>query len=387
MSYPGGKSMAGVYHRLINLMPPHETYIEPFLGGGALLLAKRPARLNIGVELNRDVAREWQRRDLVESLEMTALAGPVGNGDSAGGIAGNGDASGKSAATLKMTAAAAAVSFGDGRRQRIQPSDLAAAAAVAGNGGADRAVRTSGNRSHVASSSDRRRRVSPFPATADPDAARFQFLHGDGLAFLQTYSFTGTELVYCDPPYLMSTRSSGRLYAHEMSDGQHRDLLQTIKRLPCMVMISGYRSPMYSAALEDWNSIRYEAMTRGGLAEEWCWYNFDRPLALHDYRYLGVDRRDREQLKRKKQRWTSALEGMPELERQVLLCSITSDRRERERIKRKRERWTARINRMPLLERQALLAAIASVAGNGDGRPPLETLAAATAGRNGGGGL
>ena len=31
MNYPGGKG--GVYQRLINLMPPHEVYIETHLGG------------------------------------------------------------------------------------------------------------------------------------------------------------------------------------------------------------------------------------------------------------------------------------------------------------------------------------------------------------------
>jgi DNA adenine methylase len=34
MGYPGGKSGAGVYQTIINLMPPHTVYIEPFLGGG-----------------------------------------------------------------------------------------------------------------------------------------------------------------------------------------------------------------------------------------------------------------------------------------------------------------------------------------------------------------
>ena len=358
MSYPGGKSGEGVYHKLINLMPPHDVYVEPFLGGGGLMLAKRPARLNIGVELNRDVAREWQRLDLVTASKTAAraqaAAAAADNGGTAGRIARNDGAAG----APKMTASAA--EFGN-------------------------------DRSRAASSAGRRRQVSPVPATLDPDAAEnggeglsFQFLQGDGVDFLKSYPFTGAELVYCDPPYLLSTRSSGRLYAHEMTDTQHRELLATIKRLPCMVMISGYSSPMYAAALEDWNSMHFEAMTRGGLATEWLWYNFQRPLALHDYRYLGTDRRQREQLKRKKERWSSALERMPALERQVLLCSLTGDRRERERIKRKRERWTARINRMPLLERQALLGAIASAAVNGAGGPPPELSAVASAAGNGG---
>jgi site-specific DNA-adenine methylase len=41
-SYPGGKAGAGVAQRLINLMPTHAVYIEPFLGHGAVLLHKRP---------------------------------------------------------------------------------------------------------------------------------------------------------------------------------------------------------------------------------------------------------------------------------------------------------------------------------------------------------
>ncbi|MCZ4283118.1 hypothetical protein O4H49_20200 [Kiloniella laminariae] len=31
MSYPGGKGGAGVYQKIINIMPPHKTYIEGFL--------------------------------------------------------------------------------------------------------------------------------------------------------------------------------------------------------------------------------------------------------------------------------------------------------------------------------------------------------------------
>ena len=37
--------------------------------------------------------------------------------------------------------------------------------------------------------------------------------------------------------------------------------------------------------------------------------------------------------------------------------------RERERIKRKKQRWTARLARMPVLERQALLSAIRDLNG------------------------
>jgi hypothetical protein len=64
-------------------------------------------------------------------------------------------------------------------------------------------------------------------------------------------------------------------------------------------------------------------MTRGGRpATEWLWFNFEAPVALHDYRYLGRDFRERERIKRKKLRWTARLERMPALEKQALFSAI-----------------------------------------------------------------
>lgn len=48
MTYPGGKG--NCFHKIINLQPPHDTYIEAFLGGGAVMRAKRPALRNIGID-------------------------------------------------------------------------------------------------------------------------------------------------------------------------------------------------------------------------------------------------------------------------------------------------------------------------------------------------
>ena len=134
--------------------------------------------------------------------------------------------------------------------------------------------------------------------------------------------FTGHELVYCDPPYVLSTRT-GRQYRHEMTDAQHAALLDTLKGLPCMVMLSGYWTALYGAALRDWHVLSFQAMTRGGrMATEYLWRNYPAPLALHDYRYLGEDFRERERIKRKKQRWVHRLQTMPMLERQALLAAI-----------------------------------------------------------------
>jgi hypothetical protein len=89
-----------------------------------------------------------------------------------------------------------------------------------------------------------------------------------------------------------------------------------------MVMVSGYWSELYGSTLAGWRSISFEACTRGGMATEWLWMNFPPALELHDYRYLGKNRREREQLKRQKARWVARLARMPELQRGALLSAI-----------------------------------------------------------------
>ncbi len=55
MTYPGGKGLAGVTQWIINQMPPHSLYVEAFVGGGAVLRAKRPALATIAIDADSDV--------------------------------------------------------------------------------------------------------------------------------------------------------------------------------------------------------------------------------------------------------------------------------------------------------------------------------------------
>ncbi|MFL6438138.1 MAG: DNA adenine methylase [Terriglobales bacterium] len=57
VKYPGGKGKTFPY--LINLMPPHEIYVETHLGGGAVLRHKRPASLQIGIDIDAAVIAKW----------------------------------------------------------------------------------------------------------------------------------------------------------------------------------------------------------------------------------------------------------------------------------------------------------------------------------------
>ncbi len=55
MSYLGSKAASGVYQKIIAEMPPHDTYIETHLGGGAVMLRKPLAMCNIGIDVDPEM--------------------------------------------------------------------------------------------------------------------------------------------------------------------------------------------------------------------------------------------------------------------------------------------------------------------------------------------
>ena len=57
--YLGSKNGPGVYQVIINLMPPHDLYVEPFFGSGSLMLKKPPSSVHIGVEIDPDAVNQF----------------------------------------------------------------------------------------------------------------------------------------------------------------------------------------------------------------------------------------------------------------------------------------------------------------------------------------
>ncbi len=83
-NYDGGKGR--LYQKLINLMPPHSVYVEAFLGGGSVMLHKRPSKINIGIDLSVAVVAEWRKHiaendDASASPEMASAAVIADSGD------------------------------------------------------------------------------------------------------------------------------------------------------------------------------------------------------------------------------------------------------------------------------------------------------------------
>ena len=53
-------------------------------------------------------------------------------------------------------------------------------------------------------------------------------------------------LFYCEPPYLLSTRTAPDVYGpHEMSRADHKELLRALAKIKGKFLLSGYPSALY----------------------------------------------------------------------------------------------------------------------------------------------
>jgi DNA adenine methylase len=111
---------------------------------------------------------------------------------------------------------------------------------------------------------------------------RVVILNIDGAACIRQQDGPRT-LFYCDPPYIHSTRSNGGEYgAHEMTDVQHRELLETLAGIKGRFLLSGYGSGLYHEFAQEhgWSCDQIEIDNKASSAKvkekktECIWRNY-----------------------------------------------------------------------------------------------------------------
>jgi DNA adenine methylase len=92
---------------------------------------------------------------------------------------------------------------------------------------------------------------------------------------------TPATLFYLDPPYYAATRAAREVYTHEMSNTQHRELLDLLLMVKGKVMLSGYGNALYDSMLAGWTRHAFDLPNNaaGGKAKrrmtEVLWCNFE----------------------------------------------------------------------------------------------------------------
>ena len=86
-------------------------------------------------------------------------------------------------------------------------------------------------------------------------------------------------------------------------------------------MLSGYPSEVYDDLLSDWKTIEFQSMTRGGIRTEKLWMNYELE-SVFDTRFVGKNCMERQQIKRKAERWQEKYKKMPIYEQQAIMQAL-----------------------------------------------------------------
>ena len=104
-----------------------------------------------------------------------------------------------------------------------------------------------------------------------------QIENTDALTLIERYNSDDT-LIYLDPPYLQSLRKKN-MYAFEMTDEQHIQMLNLIKNSKSKIILSGYDNELYNSELAEWTTAEKDTIAQMGLHRtEKLWMNFELNL-------------------------------------------------------------------------------------------------------------
>lgn len=147
--------------------------------------------------------------------------------------------------------------------------------------------------------------------------SKFEIIQTDFIEWVKATTICSKDtFIYCDPPYLFSSRSSGKkYYEHELTETQHVSLLILLKQLDCLICISHYKCKLYDEILTGWRTKSWNVQTHNGPKEECIYMNYPEPKQLHQYDFLGINFTDRQRIKRKKERFGLKFLNMPSQER------------------------------------------------------------------------
>jgi DNA adenine methylase len=88
---------------------------------------------------------------------------------------------------------------------------------------------------------------------------RVQIENRPAIEVITLYDGPDTVL-YCDPPYVHSSRGDSKAYSFEMTDREHRELAAVLRTRKGKVAVSGYRCTLMDELYGDW--IRHDAPSK-----------------------------------------------------------------------------------------------------------------------------
>lgn len=226
--YYGGKTRIAA--DIAALMPEHTHYVEPFAGALSVLFAKPKSLVETVNDINGDIVNFFRvLRDRPTELERACVLTPHSRQEHA-------DARDLEVEDELERARRTFVLLSQGRNASLRKTGWAHFQNPAGAGSRPQYIQ---------------KMVGRFGALA----ARLLDVtleNRDGVQVIREFGRFKENLLYVDPPYLASTRTSSGYAAEFSRPDQHAELLEVLAECKAAVILSGYPSVLYEASLKGW---------------------------------------------------------------------------------------------------------------------------------------
>lgn len=255
IKWPGSKWNIASW--IIAQMPRHDCYIEPFFGSGAVFFSKEPSNVEIINDMDRTVVGLFSMiRERPDDLAAAIALTPWSRDEY------------------------------DDCRQNITADDNLEQArrllvamwqgiGVRRGCGDENRVAVNGWRSRNAIYQSPIATWKRLPERIQRAALRLldaQIENRPALDIIERHN-SSEVLIYVDPPYHFDTRER-RLYAHEMDDEAHRDLLDALSAHTGSALLSGYSCALYEEKLRDWQRLEISVRAQNNAVRtETLWLN------------------------------------------------------------------------------------------------------------------
>jgi DNA adenine methylase len=253
MKYPRILHYPGSKWSMVEHMPEHEKYLEPFFGSGAVLFNKPPSKIETVNDLDGQVVNLFRvirdrPKELAEKIRWT----PYSRQEYYESYEPTGD------------------EIEDDRRFLIR-CWMARGAKTSDRTGWRHIIDTNGP------SVTKSWAEVPEKILVVTEWLRYvQIDQQPALQLIERHRRPDV-LIYADPPYILATRNN-RMYRHEMNDDDHLELIDALDANPGPVLLSGYAHPLYDERLQYWRRETKVVQAEGGRRRtEVLWIN---PVAM-----------------------------------------------------------------------------------------------------------
>jgi DNA adenine methylase len=240
LRYFGGKWLLAPW--IISHFPAHRVYVEPFGGGGSVLMRKKMSYAEVYNDLDEEVVnvfrvmrQPWAARKLRILLERTPFA--------------------RAEFDLSYLPTTDPVE----RARRTVIRSIQGFGANACNSRVRTGFRFDSFRSGTTPSHD-------WVSYSEQLAGFLERLRGVTIEQRDAFDLmpdldSEETLFFVDPPYVHATRNTKNGYRYEMPDSKHEELCGLLQTLKGMVILCGYENPIYDSL--GWSHVKREAHADG----------------------------------------------------------------------------------------------------------------------------